>query len=108
MASIVVFEPHPDVRELLVRVVRRLGHEAHVDDGRPAAEWERVDAVVVEPAPDGKVDTVAAMVREHGAALVCVSIYPPSPAVAALGPVAHLQKPFSVAELEDALGAALA
>jgi hypothetical protein len=108
MASILVFEPHPEVRELLVRIVRRLGHDALVHDGRPAAEWERVDVVLVEPAPEEALEAVASLVHERGAALVCVSINPPSEAASALAPIAYLQKPFSLADLEDALGAALA
>jgi hypothetical protein len=107
MASVLVMEPHPEVRELLVRIVRRLGHEALVDDGRPLDEWGPVDAVLLEPAPDGSIEAVAPLVRERGAALVCVSIYPPSADAATLAPVAHLQKPFSLVDLERALVAAL-
>jgi DNA-binding response OmpR family regulator len=107
MASVLIVEPHPEVRELLVRIVRRLGHVALVHDGRPVGEWDRIDAVLVEPGPAGSLDTIVPLVRERGAALVCVSIYPPSADVAALEPVAYLQKPFSLVDLERALVAAL-
>lgn len=107
MASVLIFEPHPEVRELLARIVRRLGHVALVDDGRPVAEWERVDAVLVEPASEGSLETIAPL-RERGASFVCVSIYPPSAQATALSPVAYLQKPFSLVDLERALVAALA
>ncbi len=105
--KVLVVEPHPEVRELLVRIVRRLGHEVMVDDGRPAGDWPGVDAVLLEPALEGSVEAVATIVRDDGAALVCVSIYPPSDDALALGPVAYLQKPFSLVELERALVAAL-
>lgn len=108
MASVLVVEPHPEVRELLVRIVGRLGHDALVDDGRPPDEWEDVAAVLVEPACEGSIEAVAPLVRERGAALLCVSIYPPSAESTALAPVAHLQKPFSLVDLERALAAALA
>jgi CheY-like chemotaxis protein len=107
MASVLIVEPHPEVRELLVRIVHRLGHVALVDDGRPAGAWEQVDAVLVEPASTGTLDTIAPLVRERGAALVCVSIYPPPADLAALEPVAYLQKPFSLVDLERAIVTAL-
>ncbi len=108
MAAVLVVEPHPEVRELLVRIVGRLGHEALVDDGRPPGEWEGVDAVLVEPACEGSLEAVAPLVRERGAALLCVSIYPPFAEATALTPAAYLQKPFSLADLERALASALA
>ena len=107
MATVLVIEPHPEVRELLVRIVRRLGHDVVIDDGRHAAEWGHLDAVVIEPAPEGTIEAIAPLVREGGAALVCVSIYPPSEQTRALNPVAYLQKPFSLVDLERALVAAL-
>lgn len=107
MASVLVMEPHPEVRELLVRIVCRLGHDALVDDGRPPDEWGNVDAVLVEPACEGSIEAVAPLVRERGAALVCVSIYPPPAVASPLAPAVYLQKPFSLAELEHALVAAL-
>lgn len=108
MASVLIVEPHPEVRELLVRIVGRLGHDALVDDGRAPGGWENVDAVLVEPACEGSIETVAPLVRDRGAALVCVSIYPPAAEATALAPVAYLQKPFSRVDLERALVAALA
>ena len=108
MANVLIIEPHPEVRELLVRIVHRLGHVVLVDDGRPVTDWEQVDAVLVEPAPEGSLEAIAPLVRERGASLVCVSIYPPSAEVTALAPVAYLQKPFSLVDLERALVAALA
>jgi hypothetical protein len=107
MANVLIIEPHPEVRELLVRIVHRLGHVPLIDDGRPVARWEDVDAVLVEPALEGSLELIVPLVREQGAALVCVSIYPPSAEAAALEPVAYLQKPFSLVDLERALVAAL-
>jgi CheY-like chemotaxis protein len=107
MASVLVVEPHAEVRELLVRIVRRLGHEALVHDGRSPSGREHVDVVILEPAQEGSLEAVEPLVREQRAALVCVSIFPATERTAALAPVAHLQKPFSLAELEHALAAAV-
>jgi CheY-like chemotaxis protein len=101
MASVLVVEPHPEVRELLVRVVRRLGHEVVEDRGS-----SQVDVVVLEPAADGALEGVAPAL-DRGAALVCVSILPPAPGPRHPSLVAHLQKPFSLAQLERALSHAV-
>jgi hypothetical protein len=39
--------------------------------------------------------------------IICTSVLPPSSASQALGPVAHLLKPFRLFELEAAISAAL-
>src|SRR3972149_649504 len=46
VARVLIIEPHDEVRDLLARVVRRLGHEVIF----PGAEPGLVDAVIVEPA----------------------------------------------------------
>ena len=106
MARILIIEPHPEVRDLLVRAVGRLGHESIVDAdvSSPAA----VDVVLLEPADPVALRVASAMRKACGTATVCVSIYPPSSEAAALEPVAYLLKPFTLRELEHALAAALA
>lgn len=105
MARILVVEPHAEVRELLERVVRRLGNEPvrapAAGGGVPAA-----DAAIVEPAFPGAEALLRAL-RHAGVPTVCVSIYPPSSEVQRLQPVAYLLKPFTLAGLEGALEAAL-
>jgi CheY-like chemotaxis protein len=107
MATVLVIEPHPEVRELLIRVVRRLGHEVVLGDESYTPTGQHVDAVLVEPAHEPGLDAAAPLVQSRGASLVCVSIYPPSERVRELGPVAYLQKPFTLGQLEQALVSAL-
>lgn len=106
MADILILEPHPEVHDLLVRIVRRLGHEPVV---MPLATLDVpvADVVLLEPADDNALSMAAAVRNAHGSAVVCVSIYPPSDGALALEPVSYLVKPFSLVELEDALVTAL-
>jgi CheY-like chemotaxis protein len=106
VATIAVLEPHGEVRELILRIVDRLGHTP-VGVDRSGGETAPADVVLLEPAAPGAVETARGL-AEGGAALVCVSILPPSEAAVELEPVAYLQKPFSVADLERAIAAALA
>ena len=104
MARVLVVESHPEVRDLLARITRRLGHDA-VFPG-PGDDGVHVDAVLLEPAAEGALETATPALRS-GAALVCVSILPASRETLALTPVAYLQKPFSLVELERAILSAL-
>ena len=99
MARILILEPHPEVRDLLVRVARRLGHEAV--SGDEETDFSAFDACVLEPAVPGGVDLVNAL-RAAGVAAVCVSILPPCD-LRALEPAAYLQKPFALTELDQVL-----
>ena len=107
MAQILIAEPYPEVRDLLVRIMHRLGHNPVCANGsRPdAAEF---DLLLLEPSFPGGAE-LARELREGRPDLpiVCVSIYPPSDEVAALEPAAYLQKPFGLAQLEDAVTAAI-
>jgi CheY-like chemotaxis protein len=108
VATILISDPHPDVRSLLSFVVRRLGHEpVGCDTARP--ELEGIDAIVVEPG-DRRSLALARWARQHAPTVpvLCASIYPPSPATDALRPDAYLEKPFPLLELERALTGALA
>jgi CheY-like chemotaxis protein len=103
MARILVVEPHAEVRELLERVVRRLGHEPV----RPSGDdvLGEVDAAILEPAALGGHDVGRAL-RKAGIPTVFVSIFPLSTELRELEPVAHVLKPFALAELERAVLAA--
>ena len=104
MARILIVEPHPEVRDLLVRIVSRLGHEPVVHDG--AAELDDLDVVLLEPVHWDGIEIARSAQRRSGARVVCVSISPPSEETLALGS-AYLLKPFSLADLERALLSAL-
>ena len=107
MARILISEPHPDLRVLIEAVVRRTGNEPVgqadlIDDDAPAV-------MILEPS---SADGLAAAARWRGQLgelpIICTSIYPPSDESCALGPVAHLIKPFRLRELEAAILTALA
>lgn len=105
MARILIVEPHPEVRELLERVIARLGHEAVA--GRPdTVDLVSFDACVLEPAAAAG-ETAARALAEASIPTVCVSIWPPAPELDRLEPVAYLLKPFSLGDLEQALRDAL-
>lgn len=105
MAKIVVSEPQDEVRELLLRVVARLGHEGVTYESE--RDLSGAGVLLLEPAAAGGAD-VASAAHACGAAVVCVSIYPPSDETRALEPVAFLHKPFSLVDLEHAIVEALA
>jgi DNA-binding response OmpR family regulator len=105
MARILIVEPHPEVRDLLVRIVERLGHTGvRLEDdqfGDAAA-----DAALLEPGDEDALE-VARDLHDRGMPLVCVSIHPRSPEVEALEPAAYVLKPFALSEIERAIDAAL-
>jgi len=107
MVKILIIEPHPEVRDLLVRIVARLGLEPVTYRGAGAHDLAEIGVVLVEPAALNGIEVARLARQKAGAATVCVSIYPPSDETRALDPVAYLVKPFSLVELERALLAAL-
>lgn len=107
MARILVLEPHPEVRDLFGRIARRLGHDAVLADGLAEFDASSIDVVIVEPAVAGALERAQEVAETGGAAVVCVSIYPPSEHALGLNPVAYLLKPFSLVELERALSVAI-
>jgi CheY-like chemotaxis protein len=102
---VLVLEPQPEIRDLVALVARRLGHDAITEVPPAAAE---VDVVVVEPESFRGL-LAAKVLRERFPELpiICASIAPPSGKTAELRPVAYLQKPFALGELERALTRAL-
>lgn len=104
VAKVLICEPHPEVRELLRRVVVRLGHEPLLED----AELGEVDAIVLEPAHAPSVERARAFRAVDGdTPIVCASIELPDAGSRRLDPVAYLVKPFALPDLERALGRAL-
>jgi CheY-like chemotaxis protein len=106
--KVLVCEPHAEVRALLGHVVERLGHEVvFPTDGRARARVGEIDVLVLEPAdPDALALAESLRARKAGLPIVCASIHPESQRVQHLQPVAFLLKPFGLADLERALGAA--
>jgi hypothetical protein len=105
VARILIYEPHEDIEALLRLVVERLGHQpiSWADDG----ELLEVDAAVIEPG-DRAGPRLARELRLQRVALLFTSIYPPTPELLALEPVAYLIKPFPLLAVERALEHALA
>lgn len=107
MAKILIIEPHVEVRDLLAHIVARLGHEPVSSRLTDRQDLTDVDVVLLEPSASEGVETARAVRAASGAAVVCVSIFPASEDAQALDPVAYLLKPFSLADLERAVLAAL-
>jgi hypothetical protein len=104
VARVLICEPHPEVRELLRRVVVRLGHEPLLDD----AALDGVDAIVLEPAHAPSVERAQAFRGANGETpIVCASIELPDAGSRRLNPVAYLVKPFALPDLEHAIRSAL-
>ena len=108
MARILIGDPYPEIRDLLVHIVSSMGHEAVVPEAAGTGGHPDIDVVVLEPGYTSMI-ALAHEVRSARpqARFVCVSIYPPSPGALALDPVAYLVKPFSIAALQEAIQAAL-
>jgi hypothetical protein len=104
VARVLICEPHPEVRELLSRVVVRLGHEPVLDD----ADLAPVDAIVLEPSHAPSVERAQAFRAANGnTPIICASIDLPDAGSRRLAPTAYLVKPFALPDLEDALSRAL-
>jgi hypothetical protein len=106
VARILIADPSPDVAELLVRLVQRVGHDAvryEPDGPLPAA-----DLVLVEPGcSEGRLLGAVVRTLRPETPLVCVSIYPRTEAVDPLAPDAYLVKPFAADELWRTIDAVL-
>jgi CheY-like chemotaxis protein len=108
MARITLCESDPDVRRLLVVLVERLGHEAIVPGGGTNVP-PPADLLLVEPASAiCLAQARAARARYPGLPVICVSMLPANAGFLTLGPFRYLTKPFSLAELSEAIAAALA
>ena len=107
MARILISEPHPDLRVLIEAVVRRTGNE-------PVGQRELIGgdapaAMILEPASADDLAAASQLRRRlEDLPIICASIFPPTDESSALGPVAHLIKPFRLRELEAAIVSALA
>jgi CheY-like chemotaxis protein len=107
MARVLIAEPSADVRALLERAVRRLGHEPVVH-GRRSLDGAGADVLLLEPAFNGGLELARTLRRDQPElAIVICSIFPPSAELQDLAPAAYVLKPFQRDTLEDALQLAL-
>ncbi len=108
MASILLSEADPDVRRLLVVLLERLGHEAIVLEGGVSTP-PSADLMLLEPSVPARLEQAREIRREQPSLpVVCVSVLPAEARFLALGPLAHLTKPFTSDELDTVIEAALA
>jgi hypothetical protein len=106
-ARILVSEIDPDVRRLLVVLIERLGHEAHVLD--PDVEIPPpADLLLVEPESTIGLEH-ARLVRAYFPDLpvLCLNALPEAGAFLSRGPLGFLQKPFTVDVMRTTVQAAL-
>lgn len=101
MASILVSEVEPDVRQLFVRLIERLGHEAIVL-GDDVVVPSRADLLLVDPIAQRSVEHLR-LVRAFFPELpvVCLNPLPDSVGYLGRGPVLFLPKPFAPQALEE-------
>jgi DNA-binding response OmpR family regulator len=108
MGRILIAEPHGDVRSLFEFVVERLGHEFISVARGDAADLPPIDAMIVEPAAPAALALARGLrARVPELPIVCASIFPAEPAALELSPLAYLEKPFGLSELEYVLRLAL-
>lgn len=109
MALVLIHEPDDSVRHLLDAQVAFLGHEPVLHE--PGESWspERFDVAIIEPAyaPGLRLATELAE-REPDLPLIFVSIREPSPETRLIETaMAHVVKPFRIAEIAGAIDLAL-
>jgi DNA-binding NtrC family response regulator len=104
VGRILICEPDPEVRELLRHVIERHGYEPVIEPNG----MKDLAAIVVEPSDVLSVELAqAARAVNPELPIVCASIEPPTPGSRRLGPAAHVVKPFTLSEFDDALESAL-
>ena len=108
MARVLISESHVEVRRLLQRMIRTLGHEPQLAEASPTAEsLEGVGLLIVEVAdPRGALLAKTVQTLAPGLPILGVSVLESSQVDIAFH--AFLRKPFSFEQLADAVEQALA
>jgi len=108
MGRILIAEPHVDVRSLFEFVVERLGCEPISLTRGDADDLPEIDAMIVEPAAPAALGLAQSVrARLPDLPIVCASIFPAEPGALELAPLAYLEKPFGLSELEYVLRLAI-
>lgn len=109
MAHLLIIEPDPSVRELMVMFANGAGHATTAPDlNTQLPQWERFDALVVEPScAQGRL--LLQQVVDAGSTLpvVCVSICPREMSDAPVAGFPYVVKPFTRSELLGVVNGAL-
>ena len=109
MATVLIGDPYPEIRELLVHIVGTMGHEPVVPDDLADRGLADVDVVIFEPGSAAMLDLARDARRARpDVQCVCLSIYPPDDDALALDPVGYFLKPFSLPALQRAVVDAVA
>ena len=107
MSTILIAVPKGAVCEFLHVVLGIHGHR-HLDYEAPGTLERDLDAAIVDPSRPDCLDYARELRRTRpGLPIICVSAYRPSPEAEDLLPLCHLKMPFRIAQLENALKAAL-
>ncbi len=108
MARVLISESHLEVRRLLQRMVRELGHDPQVADAPPTAEdLEGIGLLIVEPAnPKGALLAKTVQTLAPGLPILCVSVLDSSQVDIAFH--AFLCKPFTPEQFAGVIARALA
>lgn len=106
MAQVLISESHVEVRRLLQRMIRKLGHEPQVAEAPTAENLEGVGLLIVEPAdPKGALLAKTAQTLAPGLPILGVSVLDSSQVDITFS--TFLCKPFSFEQLADAVEQAL-
>ena len=106
VTRVLIYEPHPEVRGFLVRLVEHLGYEPVPCEEETAPPDGEI--LLLDTASEDALELARSLRRVNPLLpLVCAGNEMPCPDVLALEPVAFLVKPFTIAECELALGQAL-
>ena len=109
MGRVLILEPDAEVRELIRRVVLRLGHEPLAPERLPVRRLGTLDAVFLEPAWAPGLELARKLhERDRRLPIVFESLEPRGTVREDPRPLRYLQKPFGLRELEQAIEAALA
>ena len=106
-----ISEPHPGVRQMLKRMVARLGHEPVTAGSRPTpAQLRSADVLLLEPvAPAGVSLARTARAAHPAVAIVCSGIPAPLLELSQLEPnlAAIVERPLRIEQLDGAIRRAL-
>jgi DNA-binding response OmpR family regulator len=108
MASILLSEADPDVRQLLVVLLERMGHKPIVLDEDTSVP-PSADLLLLEPGSPQRLEQArVACALDPELPVVCVSALPTEVRFLTRGPLSYLQKPFTFAQLHATVESALA
>lgn len=109
MPRVLILEPYPEVRQLLEHIVAGLGFDPVLLDGAAPETIADIDVLLLEPGFPGGVELATKFLAANPRLrILVVSIFPPTPEVTALSPVAYVVKPFALAELQRHIREAVA